>query len=111
MDGGGTTISTGVRGDLSIAFPCTINSATLLADQVGSIVVDIWKIAYPSFPPTVANSITAATPPTISANDQSQDTTLSGWTTSISANDTLRFNVNSVAALQRVTLALKVTKV
>jgi len=35
---------------------------------------------------------------------------LTGWTTSIAAGETLRFNVDSVATVQRVTLSLKVTR-
>src|SRR5262249_29700024 len=58
IDGAGSAITTGVKGDLEIPFACTIQSATLLADQTGSIVVDIWKAAFASFPPTAGNSIT-----------------------------------------------------
>lgn len=111
IDGGGSTITTGVKGDIQIDFACTINSATLLADQTGSIVVNIWNQVYSSFPPTVSQKITASAPPTISSATKSQDTTLTGWTTTISAGDILRFNVDSVSTIQRVTLALKVTRV
>jgi len=110
IDGGGSTITTGIKGDLSIEFGCTITQVTLLADQSGSIVIDIWKDTYANYPPTDADSITAAAPPTISTATKSQDATLTGWTTTISAGDTLRFNVDSVTTIQRVTLILKVTK-
>jgi hypothetical protein len=43
IDGGGAVIATGVHGDLRIPFACTITKATLLADQSGSIVIDVWK--------------------------------------------------------------------
>jgi hypothetical protein len=110
IDGGGSTITTGIKGDLGpIDFACTINAVTLLADQSGSIVIDIWKDTYANFPPVDADSITASAPPTISTATKSQDSTLTGWTTSISAGDILRFNVDSVTSIQRVTLALKVT--
>ena len=110
IDGGGSAITTGVKGDLVIDYACTINSATLLADQSGSIVIDIWKDTYANFPPTVADTITASAKPTLSGAQKSQDTTLTGWTTSIAAGETLRFNVDSVATVQRVTLSLKVTR-
>ena len=110
IDGGGSAITTGVKGDLVIDYACTINSATLLADQSGSIVIDIWKDSYANFPPTVADTITASAKPTLSGAQKSQDTTLTGWTTSIAAGETLRFNVDSVATVQRVTLSLKVTR-
>lgn len=110
IDGGGSAITTGVKGHLEIPFACTINRATLLADQSGSIVIDVWKDTYANFPPDNADSITASAPPTLSSAQKSQDTTLSGWTTSITAGDILAFNVDSCSTITRVTLSLKVTK-
>jgi len=110
IDGGGAAITTGVKGDITIPFACTITEVTMLADQSGSIVVDIWKDSYANYPPTIADVITASAKPTISAATKSVDSTLTGWTTSISAGDTLRFNVNSASTVTRVTLALKVTR-
>lgn len=107
IDGGGSAITTGVKGDLEIPFACTIQRATLLADQSGSIVIDIWKDTYANYPPTVADTITAAAKPTIAAATKSQDSTLTGWTTSVTAGDTLRFNVDSATTVTRVTLSLK----
>lgn len=110
IDGGGSTITTGIKGDLTIPFACTINEWTLLADQSGSVVVDIWKDTYANYPPTVADTITASAKPTISTATKGQSSTLTGWTTSITAGDTLRFNVDSITTCQRVTLSLKVTR-
>lgn len=111
IDGGGSAISTGVVGDLLVPYACTISSASLLADQSGSIVVDVWKKAFAtSSPPTVANTITASALPTLSSAQSEQDTTLTGWTTAVSANDMLRFNVNSAATVTRVTLAMECDK-
>ncbi len=111
FDGGGATLTTGVKGDLLIPFACTINSATLEADQSGSIVIDIWKKTYTlDSPPAVAQTITASAKPTLASHQSSQDATLTGWTTSIAANDMLRFNIDSITTCQRVTLTLKVTK-
>jgi hypothetical protein len=108
IDGGGATITTGVKGYLEVPFACTIVAARMFADQSGSIVVDIWKDTYANFPPVNADSITSATPPTISATDKSQDTTLSSWTTAIAQGDILGFNVDSATTVQRVTVELTV---
>lgn len=111
IDGGGSAITTGIKGALEIPFACTINRATLLADQSGSIVIDIWKQAYADYPPENAQSITASAPPTISASAaMSQDSTLTGWTTAIAAGDCLMFNVDSVATFTWIILSLKITK-
>ncbi len=111
IDGGGAAIVTGLLGgSLRVPFSGAINSVTLLADQTGSIVVDIWKDSYASYPPTVADSICASAKPTLSSALKSEDTTLTGWTTAITAGDILRFNVDSATTVQNVTLILKVTK-
>jgi hypothetical protein len=109
IDGGGSALTTGIKADRYVPYACTITAVTMLADQSGSCVVDIWKDTYANYPPTVADTITAAAKPTISAATNSQDTTLTGWTTSISAGDTLRFNIDSAATLTRLTLTLTVT--
>lgn len=108
VDGGGSALSTGVAGDLYIPFNCIISSATLLADQTGSVEVDIWADLLSAYPPTIADSIVASDPPTITTDDHSQDATLTGWTTQIVAGSTLRFNINSVTDITRLTLALTV---
>lgn len=111
IDGAGAVPTTGVKGDLLVPFACTINSVTVQADQSGSAVVDIWKKTYTlDSPPTVANTITAAALPTLAAHQSSQDSTLTGWTTAIAANDMLRYNLNSVTTCTRLTVTLKVTK-
>ena len=110
IDGGGSVITTGIKGDVVVDFACTINSVTLLADQSGSIVVDIWKDSYANFAPLDGDSITAAAVPTISTAIKAQDAVLSGWTTAIAAGDTLRFNVDSITTCERVTVSLKVTR-
>jgi hypothetical protein len=109
IDGGGAVPTTGVQADVSVPYACTIQSVVLLADQTGSIVVDIWKDTYANYPPTIADTITASALPTISSALKSSDTTLTGWTTSIAAGDTLRFNINSVTSITRLVLTLKVS--
>jgi hypothetical protein len=110
IGGGVSTITTGVKGDITIPFACTITEWTILADQSGSIQIDIWKDSYANYPPTVADTITASAKPLISAATKGQSSTLTGWTTSIDAGDTLRFNVDSVSTCTRVTLSLKVAR-
>lgn len=110
IDGGGGAIDTGIKGDLEVPFACTISQVTLLADQSGSIVIDMWKSTYGTFPPVVGGSIVASAPPTIASALKAQDATLTGWSKSLAAGDILRFNVNSAATITRVMLALRVTR-
>lgn len=110
IDGGGSVLTTGIKGDLEIPFACTINQVTTLLDQSGSIVVDIWKDTYANYPPTVADTITASAKPTVSTATKAQDSTLTGWTTAIAAGDSLRYNVDSITTATRCLISLKVTK-
>lgn len=110
LDGGGVVIPTGVVQDLFVPFACTIVANTMLADQTGTIAIDIWKAPYGSFPPTVANTIVASATPTITNAVSSQDNILSGWTTGVAAGDTLRFSVSTAVTVTRCIVELTVTK-
>jgi hypothetical protein len=111
IDGGGSAITTGQKGHLEIPFDCEIEQVTLLSDVAGDIVIDIWAEDYANFPPTDADSITAAAPPTLDGAQKSQDATLTDWIKAITAGDVLAFNVDSCATITRVTLALKIKKI
>lgn len=111
IDGGGQAIGTGVAGTgIRAPFACTITSVTLLADQTGSIVIDIWKAGYASYPPTVANTICASAKPTISSGVKYTDSTLTGWTKAIAAGDVLYFNVDSCTSITALSITLNVTR-
>lgn len=110
IDGGGSAITTGVKGEIEIPFACALTGWSLLLDQSGSIVIDIWKDTYANYPPTGADSITASDKPTVSSATKAQDLAPTGWTTTVAAGDILRFNVDSVATATRATLSLRATK-
>lgn len=110
IDGRDFLIDTGLKGYVHIPFACTIVEATLLADIPGNAVVDIWKDNYGNYPPTVADTITSAAPPTLTGAYKNTDTALVGWTTAIGAGDVLAINVNSCSVARKLTLALKVTR-
>lgn len=112
IDGGDDEIEPGVKGDLVVPFKCTLTGVTLLADQTGSIQVDLWKDTYANYPPINADSMTdSGTTPVISAATKSQDTTLTSFTTAITANDIIRFNVDSCSTITRCVVILHVNKI
>jgi hypothetical protein len=110
FDGQGSPPSTGLKGFIDIPFACTITKWRLMADVSGSIQVDIWKDIYANFPPTLADTITAAAKPTLTAQQKNESSTLTGWTTAVAAGDVLAFNIDSVATVTRVTLSLLLIK-
>ena len=106
----GAALTTGIKGDVLIPFNATITEWSLLADQTGSVVVDIWKDTYANYPPTAGDTITASAKPTISSSNKGQSSTLTGWTTTITAGDILRFNIDSVSTIQRLSINLKISR-
>lgn len=110
IDGGGSAIVAGVKRDVIIPYAGTILSVTMLADVSGSIVVDLWKDTYANYPPTVADTITAAAKPTITTAIKSQDNTLTGWNVTVAAGDIIRPNVDSATTITAVVVTLGILR-
>jgi hypothetical protein len=106
FDGGGAPLAAGFFGYVEVPFNATIVRATLAGNVAGNAQCDIWKVAPGNFPPTSANSIVAADPPTLSAVQFMQDMTLTGWTTQLNVGDILAFVLTSVSVLNQLTLSL-----
>ena len=96
-DGGGSAISSPGIIYRQIPMGCTITGVTILAITSGSATIDIWVDTYANYPPTDADTITAAAVPATSAAVKYNDETLTGWTTGITAEDTIAFNVDSIS--------------
>jgi len=108
IDGHGEAIATGIKGDIYFTHPAKIKSVTALADQQGSIVIDLWKDTYANYPATDEDSITAAAPITIADGIKAQDATMTGWTKDITATQTIRINVDSCTTITKLTLIITV---
>ncbi len=108
IDGGGVAVTTGIKGEIEIPFGGVITAARIYADTTGSIVVDVNKAAYSGLP--TFSSITASAKPTLSSAQKNQDTTLTGWTTTITAGDWLQFEVDSASTVTRATVSLTVRR-
>ena len=112
IDGGTLPITVGLKGYVEVPFTGVLTQVDLVADRIGSIVINLWKCTYAQFDagathPVAADKITATTPPTIASGVKSTDSTLNLWNTTLTAGDVLAFNVDSVSALQRVTVTMK----
>lgn len=110
FDGQGLVLTAGTKFYLPCPYAGTITEWDIVADVSGSVVIDVWKDTYANFPPTVADTIAAAAKPTLSSAQKNTDTTLTGWTTTITAGDVFGFNIDSATTVTRVTLVMKVTK-
>lgn len=111
VDGGGSTITTGVKGDLQVPFACTVTHWSVLLDQSGSIQFDVWKDIEANYPPVVGDSmIPSGTKPHVTGALKDSSSVMTGWTTAIAAGDTLRFNVDTITSAGRATLTLYATR-
>lgn len=103
----GDVIQPGVKTYLEVPFTCNIVGWTLLADQVGSLVIDVWKDTYAAFPPTVADTIAGSEKPTLSGVQKNQDLVLTTWTLGLNLGDVLAFKVDSATSVRQATLSLR----
>ncbi len=108
IDGGGSAPATGSKGYLQVTYSGTITGWTLLADVSGSAQITVKKSTYAGFPTT--SSIVASAPPALTSAQGATSTTLTGWTTTVTANDILEFNLDSVTTCTRLFLLVKVTR-
>ncbi|MEK7144992.1 MAG: hypothetical protein AAB794_04035 [Patescibacteria group bacterium] len=110
---GTNVITTGEKKAVRVQAPRggTITGWTVLSldDTSGSISLDIWKDVYANYPPTVADTITAAAKPSITTAVGNTSTTLTGWTTAIAPGDVFTVNVDSVTSFKSIGLYLYVT--
>lgn len=107
VDGGGSAITTGAKGQWSVPTASTIIGWVLTADQSGSCVIDVLKSSYAGFPST--SSIASTDKPTLSSAQKNENLALSVWTTALAQGDELQINVNSASTVTRVNLSILVS--
>lgn len=86
-----------------------ITSATIESDVVGSCTIEVWKTTYAGAPATNANKISASAPITLTSAQKNQDTTLTGWSTSVVAGDIICFCLTSTSTIGWVGASVEVT--
>ncbi len=75
-------------------FACTINKAQIVGNAPGSITVDVWKAA--GAVPSSGGKISASAPVTLSSAQLNQNSSLTGWTATVTAGDVFWATVASV---------------
>jgi hypothetical protein len=112
IDGGGAAPSTGDKGDLVVPFDCKINYVNLFSDvSGGSIFLGVWRDSFANYPPVSGDTIAPSGVPLISGairNSYSGTAALSGWTTSLTKGDVLKFVVLSGLTMTRACVAIQV---
>lgn len=107
-DTGGSALTSGSVVYFTIPFAGTITGWDIAADA-GTCTIDVWKIASGTAIPTIANTITASALPALASGTVAQSTTLTGWTTSVAANDIVAFDLKTVATAKFVSVQLNIS--
>jgi hypothetical protein len=82
-------------GCIPVPFTGTITNIKVFTDVATTAVLDVWKDTYDNYPPTVADTITASAKPTLTTATKYSDSTLTDWTTAVTAGDIIKINVDS----------------
>ncbi|MGE0751861.1 MAG: hypothetical protein AB7F39_06630 [Variibacter sp.] len=92
-----------------VPFACTIQSALVIGNTAGNIVLGIFKAAFPDVPDS-GDSITAALPPSLTNAQANRMTTLTGWTVDLDKGDVLGFAISSTSGLRFARIELPVRR-
>lgn len=110
IDGGGSAITTGLKGGLVVPYDCFVTGWTVHATggQTGAIVIDVDYHAT-TVPPTA--SIAGSEKPSISSGSEGEDLTLTTWTQALAKRGAIHFEVESNAGShERVVVCLYVDR-
>lgn len=106
-DGTGSAIATGAKARYkTVPFDCTIVGWRLMGNVSGSIVLDVWADRAANFPPTVADTVTGTSKPTLSSGVFAENTDLHSWICDLDLGDVIEINVDSCTTTVRAVLEL-----
>ena len=107
VDNGSRPMTTGNKGYLTIDVTGIIESWILVADNDGTLEVDLRKCTFADYPNVV--SICGGNTPKLVNTNKNTDITLSGWNTTLNAGDIIQYEViNTTVSISNFAIALKV---
>lgn len=105
-DSAGLALTSGSVVYFTIPYACTISAFNITVDA-GTVTFDVWKIATGTAIPTVANTITASALPALSTGTALHSTTLTAWTTAVTAGDIFGIQLKTVATAKYAQINLE----
>ncbi len=109
FESGATALSGSKTACVATYFAGTIQSVELIGDVSGSVTVDVLTVAHGSWTGRAsATSITAAAIPAMASASKYTDSTLTGWTTALTAGTDVCFALSSPTTVAGVAIAVKV---
>lgn len=109
FDGGGAVPATGEGLPVRVPFAGTIVKYTIVGDSpTGSAVVDIWRATFADYPLDSLDTICSGAKPTLTSDDKDENTTLAGWSLTVTAGDFFQANLDSVSGHTYVVVTVDV---
>lgn len=93
-------------GEITVSQNCTLKRIRMIGEPSGSVVADVKKISFASYP-TTGTSIFGGAKPTITSAQKYNDATLTSVTTSFSAGDVVSFSLDSVSGFTGLKIILE----
>jgi len=103
-------LASGAKGYVNIPYDCIITSYFLFGDVAGSILLDVQRVGYADFPPSIDDSICGSSRPKLESAQNASDEALMGWSTQLRQGDVLGFEILTVSGLKTVDISLLVTR-
>jgi len=111
VDGGGSVITTGTKGIMTIPFACTLTGWTMLSDISCTATMDVNRQTYANYDAAPTSIVGGSSVPTITTAVKGQDLDIANWTSvAIAAGDVLEFDVDTNNFAQILTLSLNYTR-
>lgn len=112
-DGGGVALSGGAAWDVSVPYACEIISVVVLAQEAGSMVIDLRACTVAQYPPTGANSITGGAPITIATSNtwSGSGAAIAAWAKTLAIDTVLRIYLVSASTTTKFTISVRVRRI
>lgn len=105
MDGLGSVVATGIKGQVNIPMLCVITGWVLTADQSGAATVGVNACPFASFPSGLAN-ICGTDFPRLTSQQANENLAVSLWSPTLSAGTQVQFSVSAASTVTRLNLGI-----
>lgn len=103
FDGQGSVVLVGTKAYIRVPQAGTISGWSIVAEGTSpTCTIDIWKVGTGTTLPTVSNTITASAKPALSMGNAVVSTTLTGWATTVTADDLLCVTIDACTAATKI---------
>lgn len=115
INGNGFAVTTGMKGYFTVPYNCIITGAYIQVDTSSTTTIDLWKCTYAQFDaggthPVDGDSITSADQLKSIASTKGYNTSLTGWTTTLTRGDILAINVDANNNATKIFISLSVQR-